>query len=116
MKPEDIHEAFAKALYQEDLAALAALYTPDAVFHPGAGREPVQGQAAILKELEVFLPVAASMKPVDRTVIINGDTALIKLVWKMTTEAGEDRQFNALEVLTRYDGRWLYAIDNPYGV
>ncbi|WP_161787404.1 hypothetical protein [Endozoicomonas numazuensis] len=42
--------------------------------------------------------------------------ALIKLVWKMTNEAGEEQEYNALEVLQKNNGVWQYAIDNPYGV
>ncbi|WP_062267996.1 YybH family protein [Endozoicomonas arenosclerae] len=116
MKPEDIHQAFANALIAQDLEALANLYTEDAVFHPGHNKAPVQGRRQITKELEVFIPVAATMKPVDRTIIEKGNMALIKLVWKMTTEQGEEKQFNALEVLQKTGDAWQYAIDNPYGV
>ncbi|MGI9278604.1 MAG: YybH family protein [Endozoicomonas sp.] len=116
MKPEDIHQAFADALIKQDMEALANLYTEDAVFHPGAGQVAVHGRRQIIKELEVFIPVAATMKPVDRTIIEKGDTALIKLVWRMTNEAGEELEYNALEVLRKEEGIWRYAIDNPYGV
>ena len=116
MEPEEIHGQLAKCLYKKDLAAAALLYDEKAMFVPGSDRERAVGREAIKKELEIFLPVAASMKPVSRSIHEHGSLALVKLVWSMQTDEGE-KTFTALEVLKKTEqGRWLYLIDNPYGI
>lgn len=116
MKPEDIHTALGKCLYKQDLDAAVNLYHENATFVPTADRPPVNGHEGIKKELEIFLPIAATMKPVHRKIYENGDIALVKLLWSMQSDEGP-KEFTALEVLKKADdGKWQYLIDNPYGV
>jgi ketosteroid isomerase-like protein len=112
--PADIHRHFIIALLKQDIDAALSLYHPRASFVPGADREPVSGNAAIRTQLEAFAEIASSMELVERSMTIADGHAQVKMRWRLSTT---DEVFTALDVLQKQaDGRWLFLIDNPYGV
>ncbi len=112
--PLDIHRHFIIALLKRDIDAALSLYHPRASFVSGPGVEPVSGSTAIRTQLEAFAEIASSMELVERSMTLAVGHAQIKMRWRLST-TGE--VFTALDVLQQQtDGRWLFLIDNPYGV
>ena len=118
--PEEIDTLFAKALNAGDLEGLMALYEPQATLMPSPG-SVVTGSAAIREALSGLLAAKPSMTLTARTLAHAGDVALVTAAWRlsMTGQDGKPATMNgqSVEVLRRQaDGRWLFAIDFPFGV
>ena len=99
--PDEIDTLFADALNAGDLAALVALYEPEASLMPSPGNVVV-GKAAIGEALAGFLAAKPSMK-----------------ITAMTGPDGQPATMSgrSVEVVRRQaDGNWLFAIDFPFGV
>ncbi|MBB5953893.1 uncharacterized protein (TIGR02246 family) [Saccharothrix tamanrassetensis] len=100
-----------------DIATLDTLYTEDAisVWEPGA---PLSGQAR-KDALREFIAQKPKMTAKLRESHVTGDTALLVVDWAIdvATADGGSQRFSGvgLDVLRRRDGRWLFAVDNPYG-
>jgi uncharacterized protein (TIGR02246 family) len=118
-RPGDMHQEFARHFNSGDMDSLIALYTPDAALVPQPG-QVVKGQAAIREALQGFLALRGKIELETIYVVEAGDTALMRGQWRLTG-TGPDGQPVALsgksnEVLRKQpDGRWLYAVDHPYG-
>ena len=118
--PEEIDTLFAQALNAGDLAALVALYEPQAALMPSP-QTVVTGSAAIRDALSGFLAAKPSMTVTARTLAQAGDVALVTAAWKlsMTGPDGKPATMNgqSVEVVRRQpDGAWLFAIDFPFGI
>lgn len=118
--PEQLDTLFAKALNAADLDALASLYEADASLMPSPGNV-VTGKEAIRAALAGFLAAKPSMTLNAKTLAQTGDIALVSAQWRlaMTDQKGESvtMEGQSVEVLRRQpDGRWLFAIDFPFGV
>ena len=118
--PQDVDRLFAQALNAADLDALVALYEPQAALTPEPGRT-VTGHAAIREALAKFVGAKPRIDIVPRVVAQVGDLALVSARWKlsMTGPDGNPAEIagQSVEVLHRQqDGRWLFAIDEPFGV
>ena len=118
--PDEIDTLFADALNAGDLAALVALYEPEASLMPSPGNVVV-GKAAIGEALAGFLAAKPSMKITARTLSQTGDLALVSASWQlaMTGPDGQPATMSgrSVEVVRRHaDGNWLFAIDFPFGV
>ena len=118
--PEAIDTLFANALNAGDLEALVALYEPNASLMPSPGNV-VSGAAAIREALAGFLAAKPSMTLTARTLSQTGEIALVSAAWQlsMTGEDGTPAQMSgrSVEVVRRQpDGRWLFAIDFPFGI
>lgn len=118
--PEAIDTLFANALNAGDLEALVALYEPNASLMPSPGNV-VSGTAAIREALAGFLAAKPSMTLTARTLSQTNDIALVSAAWQlsMTGQDGTPAQMNgrSVEVVRRQpDGRWLFAIDFPFGI
>jgi uncharacterized protein (TIGR02246 family) len=118
--PEEIDTLFAQALNAGDLAALVALYEPQAALMPSP-ETVVTGSAAIRDALSGFLAAKPSMTVSARTLAQAGGVALVTAEWKlsMTGPDGKPATMNgqSVEVVRRQpDGRWLFAIDFPFGI
>ena len=117
--PEEMHQLFARHFNAGDLEALVALYTPDAALVPQPG-QVVQGHATLREALQAFLGLNGKIELQTTYVVEAGDTALMRGQWRLNG-TGPDGQPVALsgkssEVLRKQpDGRWLYAVDHPYG-
>jgi uncharacterized protein (TIGR02246 family) len=117
--PEDCDRAFAACVKGRDLDGLVALYEPEAQYVRRNGTVVV-GQAAIREHLQSLTNVATEIEmDVVRVVALNG-IALLYNNWtsKAVSEDGRVRESSgqAIEVVRRQpDGRWLFAIDDPFG-
>jgi uncharacterized protein (TIGR02246 family) len=117
--PEDCDVRFAECVKARDLDGLVALYEGDARYVRRDGTVVV-GQAAIRAHLESLTSVGAEIEMNLVNVVAHDGIALIYNDWTLKT-AGEDgraRQSSgkAIEVVRRQpDGRWLFAIDDPFG-
>ena len=117
MKPEDIHRLFQKYFTDQDLEGLGTLYAQNAMFIPRSGRSPIIGRENIKNELKPYFESRGTIYNITRSIYENGDIALIKSVWKYKSENGQVDDGTAIEVLKKTnEGRWVFVIDNPYGV
>ena len=118
-RPEDAHRLFAEHFNSGDLDALVALYEDGAAFVPQPG-EVVTGKEAIREALQGFLATGGKIEVSTRYAVRSGDTALLSGEWRLTG-AGQDGEpldmgGKTAEVVRRQpDGRWLYAVDHPFG-
>ena len=117
--PQETLQSFRRAFNDGDVDALIALYEPTGILIT----QPGQGSAGI-KPLREALGELLAMKP-DLTaekgeLLVAGDIALSVARWtqKGTGPDGEPvrQEGTTADVLRRQaDGRWLVAIDNPWG-
>src|SRR5689334_8310107 len=117
--PEEIDSLFAKALNAGDLDALVSLYEPQASLMASPGNV-VTGTAAIREALAGFVAAKPSMTLDARTLAQSGDVALVSASWRlsMTGPDGKPATMSgrSVEVVRRQaGGRWLFAIDFPFG-
>jgi ketosteroid isomerase-like protein len=116
MKPEDVHTLFHKYFKEQDLEGLGSLFDENAMFIPGKDLDPVFGRENIKQALKKYLDSPASIENLSKSIHQNGDIAMVKSAWRIKTEDGYIEGV-ALEVMKRLpDGRWVYIIDNPYGI
>ncbi len=119
-RPEDLGRLFAEALNRGDLDALVALYEPGASLTPTPGRT-VTGTEAIRASLAAFLAMKPTITLSSRLVAHAGDLALVTGQWSLSMTGPDGKaatvQGRPAEVARRQpDGRWLYAIDEPFGL
>jgi uncharacterized protein (TIGR02246 family) len=117
-RPEDCDRRFAECVKARDLDGLVALYESDAQYVRGDGTI-VTGQSAIRELLQSLTNVATEIEMnVVRVVALNG-IALVYNDWTVKTVIeGRVRESSgrAIEIVRRQpDGRWLFAIDDPFG-
>ena len=117
--PEDCDRAFAACVKARHLEGLVALYEPQAQYVLRNGTVVI-GQSAIREHLQSLTnaPTEIEMNIV-RVVALKG-IAVVYNDWtlKAVTEDGQVRESSgrAIEVVRRQpDGRWLFAIDDPFG-
>ncbi|WP_158852536.1 YybH family protein [Saccharothrix deserti] len=111
-------ELYVRAFNSGNAEALNRLYTEEAVavWEPG---EPLTGRARE-EYVAGFLATGPRMTAKMRHSYVTGDTALLVVDWTMES-VGEDgeRLTTAgigLDVLRLgEDGKWRYAVDDPYG-
>ena len=118
-RPEDTHRLFAEHFNAGDLDALVALYEDGAAFVPQPG-EVVTGKVAIREALQGFLSTGGKIEIKTRYAVRSGDTALLSGEWRLSGTGQDgaplDMGGKTAEVVRRQsDGRWLYAVDHPFG-
>lgn len=117
--PAEIDTLFVDALNAGDLDALIALYEPQAALMPSPGKV-VNGTAAIREALAGFLAAKPSMSMSARTLAQDDDVALVSATWQLSL-TGPDGKLATMSgksvevVRCQPDGRWLFAIDFPFG-
>jgi len=117
--PQDCDRVFAARVKARDLDGLVALYEREAQYVRRNGTTLV-GQAAIREHLQSVTNVATEIEMnVVRVVALNG-IALVYNDWKSKTENEDGRvresAGKAIEVVRcQPDGRWLFAVDDPFG-
>ena len=116
---EEIDTLFVKALNEGDIDALVSLYEPQASLMPSPGKV-VSGTSAIRDVLAGFLAAKPSMTMTARTLADTGDVALVSASWQMSMTGPDGKPATmigrSVEVVRRQaDGRWLFAIDFPFG-
>jgi uncharacterized protein (TIGR02246 family) len=118
--PEDLDRLFAEALNSANLDALVALYEPQAALTPMPDKL-VSGSAAIRESLAGFLAGKPHITLTPRLVAQSGDVAVVSAKWELSINGPDGKPTKmtgqSVEVLRRQgDGRWLFAIDLPFGV
>src|SRR4051812_11935160 len=118
-EPAQAVELFAERLNTGDLEGALALYEPQATFAPQPG-ETVQGSDAIRAALAAFLALSPRLDGRIEKVLTADDVALVANRWKLTGTApdGEPVRMEGVsaDVVRRQpDGRWLVAVDDPWG-
>jgi uncharacterized protein (TIGR02246 family) len=117
--PEDVDRLFVQALNAGRIDELVALYEPQATLMPSPGKL-VTGTAPIRESLAQFVAGKPKMTLTPRLIAQTGDLAVIGSKWdlSMTDPDGKPAQMKgeSVEVVRRQaDGRWLFAIDLPFG-
>lgn len=117
-RPEDVPAVFAERFNAGDAAAVAEVYESGAVFVPRPGT-PLTGDEAMAAN-EAFMRLGLPITVRPRHVYAAGDLALLIVDWVIEGEDRDGQQVRiegtATDVARRGpDGRWRYAIDNPFG-
>jgi uncharacterized protein (TIGR02246 family) len=114
----EVTALYVRAFNAGDVEAVSRLYTDDAlaVWEPGV----VLTSDEHRRHVAEVIARGASMQAATRDVYVTGDTALLIVDWTLsaTDEAGvvEELAGVGVDVLRRgEDGKWRYAIDDPYG-
>lgn len=117
-RPEEVPAVFAERFNSGDATALAELYEDAAVLVPEPGT-PVTGpdlHSANGRLQRLGIPI--SVRP--RHMYHSGDLALLIVDWAIDGTGPDGRPVHVegttSDVARRgSDGRWRYAIDNPFG-
>ncbi|MEJ2857585.1 MULTISPECIES: YybH family protein [unclassified Saccharothrix] len=114
----EITARYVRAFNAGDADAVNRFYTDDAVsvWEPGV---PLTGDAR-REHIEEVIARGASVQATQREVYTTGDTALLIVDWTLSATNAEgvveDSAGVGVDVLRRgEDGKWRYAIDDPYG-
>jgi uncharacterized protein (TIGR02246 family) len=119
MDPYAVVEELGERLSVGDVDGALALYAEDAAFAVRPD-EVVRGGEAIRAALAQFAALEPTMEGEKVKVLETGDTALVVNRWTLrgTMPGGEPVEMagTSADVLRRQDdGRWLVAIDDPWG-
>ena len=119
MDPYRVVHELGDRLSAGDVDGALALYERHATFAVRPG-EVVRGGDAIRAALAQFAALKPEMEGEKVKVLVAGDTALVVNRWTLrgTTPDGQPLEMagTSADVLRRQDdGRWLVAIDDPWG-
>jgi uncharacterized protein (TIGR02246 family) len=119
MDPYEVVAEVGERLSASDVDGALALYEADATFAVRPD-ETVRGGEAIRAALAQFAALSPVMEGEKVKVLEAGDTALVVNRWTLrgTTPDGEPLEMGGIsaDVLRRQEnGRWLVAIDDPWG-
>ena len=119
MRPEDIYPALSEAYNAGDFEALVSLYDPKAVFVIKPGRV-TDGPAELHSAMQRLVALRGRMTVNPRTFIRSDDLVLVLGTFTLSGRRADGTAFERTsrfaDVLRRQsDGRWLLAVDNPYG-
>ena len=117
--PIDTLKQLITAINQGNLAAAVACYEAQAAFIVEPG-QVVTGTKAVREALAGFIAMKTTITAESSKTIETGDLALYTSKWNATGIAADGSAVkltgSSSDVLRRQpDGRWLIAIDNPYG-
>lgn len=118
-RPEDMARSFAEAFNSGNVDALLALYESNAVLVAQPG-QLASGIDAIREALKGFLALKGKITIESRYCVRAGDTALTSSKWSLRGTGPDGKPIEmggkSAEVVRRQpDGRWLYALDHPFG-
>jgi len=118
--PASVVTQLMDAINRADLDAAVALYEEDAVLIPQPGQY-ARGRAQVREALRGFLALKAHLHSDARQIIECGDLVLYLSSWSIrgVDPTGEEVLLSgeSTDILRRQaDGRWLIAVDNPWGV
>jgi uncharacterized protein (TIGR02246 family) len=107
------------AINKGDLEAAMRLYEPDAVIVAQPGNI-ARGMDAVRAALAGFVALKPALKSEAHQVVEAGNIALLCSKWSLVGTAPDGKRVEmsgaSSDVLRRQpDGRWLVAIDNPWG-
>jgi ketosteroid isomerase-like protein len=109
-----------EAISRGDLAGAVALYEKDAVLVAQPAGAIARGTAEVRAALAGFVAMNAKLEKTAERVVEAGDIALYIGRWSMrgTWPDGTPVEMGgeSADILRRQaDGRWLIALDNPWG-
>src|SRR5712691_2131468 len=113
-----LDKAWTKAMLANDVAAVGALYAPDAVMYPpdameSKGREAIQkGYADLLGDMKVL---EARLTPAGNETHGNTQIGWGRWALKMAPKAGGDpvlMEGRYMAVAKKINGKWLYVADH----
>lgn len=117
--PLDTINRLMDAINRGDADAVLSLYEPDAaiVVQPG---QVARGTAAVRSAIEGFIAFKPALKGTAHQIVEAGDIALYCAKWTLTGTFPDGKPLEmsgaSSDVLRRQpDGRWLVAVDNPWG-
>ena len=118
-KPADTVRQLAEAINRGDLDAAVGLYEEKGVLVVQPG-QPARGSGEIRAALAGFIGLKPTLRTEAEQVVEAGDIALYVGRWTLrgTDPAGQVVAMGgeSSDILRRQpDGRWLIAIDNPWG-
>jgi len=102
--------AYGAAFNKRDAPALAALWSPEAVYTNRLTGEQVVGQAAIAKQIESQLKAAGKMKlevVVEKVEFVSPNVAIERGTTRFIPEKGAPDESNYTAIEVKRDGRWL---------
>ena len=117
--PEEVHKLFTQYFSAGDIDAMVSLYEPAAVLLPQPGQK-VSGHAAIKDALAAFLAMKGKFQMAPPKVIQTSDIAIAFADWTLDAVGADGSPIKlsgqTSDVVRRQpDGRWLIAIDSPFG-
>lgn len=117
--PIDTVNQLVSAINRGDLEGAASLYEPGAVLVVQPGK-PARGPAQLREALAGFIALKPTLTSEAQEVVEAGDVALYVSRWNLrgTDPAGKALVLAGVssDILRRQgDGRWLIALDNPWG-
>ena len=118
-KPEECDSLLIEALNRGDLEAAVGLYEPNATLFSDPSVHVV-GRAAIREALKAYLGFDSQITEIRAVKSEDGVLALTGGKWTSTGKDSDGKPValsgKSVEVVRRQaDGRWLFAIDNPWG-
>ena len=117
--PSDTVKNLIEAINQGDIDAALGFYEPEAVIIAQPGNI-ARGRDAVRAALQGFISLRPSLKGGAYQVIEAGGVALYSSNWTLVGTSPEGKQVEmsgtSSDVLRQQkDGRWLVAVDNPWG-
>ena len=117
--PIDTVNELSDAISRGDLEAALALYEPNAVLVAQPG-QLARGSTELRAALGRFIGLKPELRSETQNVIEVGDMALYTGRWILrgTDSSGQTMTMGGVssDILRRQrDGRWLIAVDNPWG-
>jgi uncharacterized protein (TIGR02246 family) len=117
--PIETVNQFTDAMNRGDLESALALYEPDAVLVAQPGKQ-ARGTDELRAALGAFIALKPTVQTQAQDAVEVGDIALYVSRWTLqgTDPAGQPVTIGgeSADILRRQkDGRWLIALDNPWG-
>lgn len=117
--PLETVERLTTAINEGDVDRALAMYEPTGVLVPEPG-SVAAGTEAIRRSLQGFISLSPKLTSLASEVIDSGDIVLYCSNWTLSGTAPDGSPVEmggtSSDVLRRQsDGRWLIAIDNPWG-
>jgi len=118
-RPEDLYPALSEAYSAGDLEAMLSLYDPKAVFVIKPSR--VTGSPAELRAaMQHLIALGGRLSVKPQSFTRSDDVVLVLGAFTFSGRGSDGTPFERTsrfaDVLRRQpDGRWLIAVDNPYG-
>ncbi|HEX3542487.1 MAG TPA: nuclear transport factor 2 family protein [Acidimicrobiales bacterium] len=117
--PEETSTLMSQAISAGDLESAVGLFEPSASFVQLS--HVAQGSEQIRRALEFLLSMKPALIGIPERVVAAGDVALVCGRWTMQGTGPDDNPLRLAGKFTdvvrrQADGRWLFVIDNPYGV
>jgi uncharacterized protein (TIGR02246 family) len=117
--PDNLLQAFFRAVNQGGLDAVMTLYEPQPSMVPRLDHV-AEGRAAVREAVGGFLAMKPTLTLEKYKIVTASDLALAIIKWSLkgTSADGQPVQLEGTssDVMRKQaDGRWLFVIDNPWG-